>query len=218
MSWQTPFVGGTVLTSVYTCKQECFQTETQWASQKLCFCRSGVVLHCNLFTPKELRKRITRFHWLEKLLHLAQGLLLLATATERNRPVDLGQVGADLRRSRVHSLIPLNTIREERTMRSVLLCLWRDDSGALLSFEWILLATILVLAMVVGLKSVQQAVLNEFEDLAAAIGEINQTYNYGGASGCCALVGGSAFTDVGRTYNVDSCVPGGHALTLNCQD
>jgi len=103
-------------------------------------------------------------------------------------------------------------------MRSVLLRLWRDDSGALLSFEWILLATILVLAMVVGLKSVQQAVLNEFEDLAGAIGEINQTYNYGGASGCCASVGGSLFTDVGRTYNVDSCVPGGHATTVGCQE
>ena len=103
-------------------------------------------------------------------------------------------------------------------MRSVLLRLWRDDSGALLSFEWILLATILVLAMVVGLKSVQQAVLNEFEDLAGAIGEINQTYNYGGASGCCASVGGSRFADDGRAYDVDSCVPGGHGTTVGCQE
>jgi Flp pilus assembly pilin Flp len=151
-------------------------------------------------------KRITRFHRLEKLLHLAQGLLLSATATERNRPVDLGQVRADLRRSQVHSLIPLNTIREERAMRSVLLRLWRDDSGALLSFEWILLATILVLAMVVGLKSVQQAVLNEFEDLAGAIGSINQTYNYSGVDGCCASdVGGVTFTDTRRSYPIDTC-------------
>jgi len=103
-------------------------------------------------------------------------------------------------------------------MRSVLLKLWRDDSGALLSFEWILLATILVLAMVVGLKSVQQAVLNELEDLAGAIGEINQTYNYGGVLGCCARINGSDFQDVGRTYRVTTCVTGGHATTLNCQD
>jgi Flp pilus assembly pilin Flp len=167
--------------------------------------QSGVVPYCNMFTPKELRERITRFHWLEKLLHLAQGLLLLPTATERNRPVDLGQVRADLRRSQVHSLIPLNTIREEWAMRSVLLRLWRDDSGALLSFEWILLATILVLAMVVGLKSVQQAVLNELEDLANAIGSINQTYTYSGVSGCCGSVGGAIFTDTRRAYPIDTC-------------
>lgn len=92
-------------------------------------------------------------------------------------------------------------------MRSVLLRLWRDDSGALLSFEWILLATILVLAMVVGLKSVQQAVLNELEDLAGAIGAINQTYTYGGASGCCASVGGAFFADFARGYPVDTCDP-----------
>jgi Flp pilus assembly pilin Flp len=151
---------------------------------------------------------------MEKLLHLAQGLLLLATAAERNRPVDLGQVGADLRRSQVHSLIPLNTLREERTMRSVLLRLWRDDSGALLSFEWILLATILVLAMVVGLKSVQQAVLNELEDLANAIGQLNQTYTYGGVSGCCASIGGARFDDTARSYNVDTCVPLATARTV----
>jgi Flp pilus assembly pilin Flp len=159
----------------------------------------------------------------EKLLHLAQGLLLLATAIERNRPVNLGQVRADLRRSQVHSLIPLNTLREERTMRSVLLRLWRDDSGALLSFEWILLATILVLAMVVGLKSVQQAVLNEFQDLAAAIGALNQTYLVKGVEGCdngrCARIGGSTYSDVIRTYAIDSCEGDGTGRTTSpCED
>ena len=175
------------------------------ASREVRLYQSGLVPYCNLFTRQELRERITRFHWLEKLLHLAQGLLLIATATERNRPVDLGQVRADLRRSQVHSLIPLNTLREERTMRTVLLRLWRDDSGALLSFEWILLATILVLAMVVGLKSVQQAVLNELEDLANAIGSINQTYTYSGVFGCCGSVGGATFTDTRRAYPIDTC-------------
>ncbi len=91
-------------------------------------------------------------------------------------------------------------------MRDVFFKLWMDDSGALLSFEWILLATILVLAMVVGLKSVQQAVLNEFEDLANAIGNINTSYLYKGVSGCCASVGGSEFSDgAARTYDIDTC-------------
>ncbi|MCS7168490.1 MAG: hypothetical protein RMI91_07415 [Gemmatales bacterium] len=91
-------------------------------------------------------------------------------------------------------------------MRHFLLRWWHDDSGALLSFEWIILATILVLALVVGLKSVQQAVLNEFEDLANAIGNMNTKYLYKGVVGCCASVGGSEFSDgAARTYDIDTC-------------
>jgi len=96
--------------------------------------------------------------------------------------------------------------------------LWQDDSGALLSFEWILLATILVLAMVVGLKSVQQAVLNEFEDVANAIGALNQSFRFGGACGCCAHVGGSRFQDHGRTFDIDTCTDAGHRFSVPCEE
>ncbi|MCS7015851.1 MAG: hypothetical protein RMJ19_10485 [Gemmatales bacterium] len=103
-------------------------------------------------------------------------------------------------------------------MRTLLARLYHDDCGALLSFEWILLATILVLAMIVGLKSVQQAVLNEFEDVANAIGALNQTYQYGGAKGCCASTGGSRFKDGGRTYHIDTCADVGHRPGNPCED
>ncbi|MCS7166452.1 MAG: hypothetical protein RMI91_00735 [Gemmatales bacterium] len=103
-------------------------------------------------------------------------------------------------------------------MRHILAQLYSDDCGALLSFEWILLATILVLAMIVGLKSVQQAVLNEFEDVANAIGSINQTYHVGGAKGCCAEVDGSAFRDKESVYKVDTCTPVQHRPSRSCED
>lgn len=103
-------------------------------------------------------------------------------------------------------------------MRRLALQLWKDDCGALLSFEWILLATILVLALVVGLKSVQQAVLNEFEDVANAIGALNQTYHYGGAQGCCASINGSRFSDRGRTYKVDTCTDTCHRHSVPCEE
>ncbi|GBD35358.1 hypothetical protein HRbin36_00470 [bacterium HR36] len=103
-------------------------------------------------------------------------------------------------------------------MRRLMMQLWQDDCGALLSFEWILLATILVLAMVVGLKSVQQAVLNEFEDVANAIGALSQTYDFGGAKGCCASINGSRFKDHGRTFDVDTCTDACHRFSAPCEE
>jgi Flp pilus assembly pilin Flp len=108
--------------------------------------------------------------------------------------------------------------KEELPMCQLAQRLWNDDSGALLSFEWILLATILVLAMVVGLKAVQQAVLNEFEDVANAIGALNQTYHVGSARGCCASVGGSRFKDHGRTFAIDTCTGDFHRFSAPCEE
>jgi Flp pilus assembly pilin Flp len=99
-----------------------------------------------------------------------------------------------------------------------LIRLWKDDQGALIATEWVFVATILVIGLVVGLKAVQQAVLNELEEVAAAIGSISQSYSYGGTSGCCSSTNGSRFTDNGpNTYPVDSCTDsfdgGGGACT-----
>lgn len=93
-------------------------------------------------------------------------------------------------------------------MRSMLLKLWRDDAGAIIATEWVFVVTILVIGLVSGLKAVQMAVLNELEEVAAAIGAISQTYSYGGASGCCAFSNGSTFTDTTNLYPVDACTPG----------
>jgi hypothetical protein len=99
-----------------------------------------------------------------------------------------------------------------------MLKLWNDDQGALIATEWVFVATILVIGLVVGLKAVQQAVLNELEEVAGAIGAISQSYSYGGTSGCCSSTNGSSFTDNGpNTYPVDSCTDardsGGGACT-----
>jgi Flp pilus assembly pilin Flp len=87
-----------------------------------------------------------------------------------------------------------------------MLRLWRDDQGALIATEWVFVATILVIGLIVGLKAVQSAVLNELEEVAGAIGAISQSYSYGGTSGCCGFTNGSSFTDNGpNTYPVDAC-------------
>jgi hypothetical protein len=81
--------------------------------------------------------------------------------------------------------------------------LWNDEVGALLSAEFILLATILVIGAIVGLKAVQEAVVTELADVGGAIGKINQGYSWAGATGHASSTAGSVFDDA-----VDFCDTG----------
>lgn len=60
--------------------------------------------------------------------------------------------------------------------------LLNDEAGFIVSAELVLIATILVLGLIVGLSQVQYAVVEELNDVAHAIGALNQTYYYTGFS------------------------------------
>ena len=79
---------------------------------------------------------------------------------------------------------------------SLLRRLWNDEAGFVISTELVLVATLLVLAMIVGLQSVRDAVLAELADVASAIGSLNQSYSFAGVTGHASSVAGSVFTDV----------------------
>ena len=64
---------------------------------------------------------------------------------------------------------------------NVLWRLWRDEGGFVVSTELVLVATILVLSMIVGMKKISSQVLAEMSDVANAIGFLNQSYYYDGA-------------------------------------
>jgi Flp pilus assembly pilin Flp len=74
--------------------------------------------------------------------------------------------------------------------------LWNDDAGFIVSAELVLIATIAVLAMVVGLAEVSHAVNQELEDVASAFGAVNQSYAVYGTSGHKGNTGGSGFGDI----------------------
>lgn len=73
---------------------------------------------------------------------------------------------------------------------------WSDDDGAVLSSEVVLLSTLLVIGMVVGLAAFRDSVVQEFGDVASAFGNLNQSYNFGGVTSCCASMAGSSFSDL----------------------
>ncbi len=65
---------------------------------------------------------------------------------------------------------------------SVLRQLWMDEAGFIISTELVLVATILVLSMVVGMKKISSQVLAEMSDVGNAIGYLDQGYSYAGAT------------------------------------
>ena len=91
-----------------------------------------------------------------------------------------------------------------------------DESGFIVSAELVLVATILVIGMIVGLSEIQHAVVSELNDVADAIGSLNQSYAFSGfsaqktfAQGTKSFTNGSAFVDT-----VDDC--DNNQCTLSC--
>jgi Flp pilus assembly pilin Flp len=62
---------------------------------------------------------------------------------------------------------------KELTMLTRLL---QDESGFIVSAELVLIATLCVVGLIVGLSEVQHAVISELNDVADAIGSLNQSY------------------------------------------
>ena len=58
--------------------------------------------------------------------------------------------------------------------------LLNDEAGFIISAELVLVMTIGVLAMVVGLTAVRDAVTHEMNDIAHAFGAVSQSYNVNG--------------------------------------
>ncbi len=68
-------------------------------------------------------------------------------------------------------------------MRHTLKKFWNDDQGALIATEWLFIATIIVIGLVVGLVYVRNAVTSKFSEFAQAILFINVSYRYPGLEG-----------------------------------
>ncbi|SFH83008.1 hypothetical protein [Planctomicrobium piriforme] len=96
-------------------------------------------------------------------------------------------------------------------MTSVFAALLRDEAGFIISAELVLVATLLVIGLIVGLSEVQYAVVQELNDVADAIGALNQSYCFSGFHACKSngalksSFAGSAFTDTADECDNNQC-------------
>ena len=88
--------------------------------------------------------------------------------------------------------------------------LWKEDDGVL-SFEWTLLLTLLVIGIVAGLAGARDAIIDEFGDVAQAMLALDQSYTIdfpleahvhllnGSTASDSAFVDAQVYTDCART-------------------
>ena len=60
-------------------------------------------------------------------------------------------------------------------MKKVLSRMWKEEDGVL-SFEWVLLVTLLTIGIVSGLAAARDAIIDELGDVAQAMQALDQTY------------------------------------------
>ena len=73
--------------------------------------------------------------------------------------------------------------------------LLNDESGFIVSAELVLVATIGILALIVGLTEVAFNVNQELEDVGSAVGNLNQSFSYNGTDGTKGRSYGSRYAD-----------------------
>jgi Flp pilus assembly pilin Flp len=79
-------------------------------------------------------------------------------------------------------------------MRKLFLNMWKDDAG-IVAFEYLLVATIVGLGLVVGLSAVSVALNAELTELAQAILALDQSYWVASQSTCNGFKAGSSAQD-----------------------
>ena len=73
---------------------------------------------------------------------------------------------------------------------------WREDDGVL-SFEWTIVAVLIVFGIVGGLAAARDVIIDELGDMGEAVVSFNQSFSY---TGIVALgIPGSSYTDVAGT-------------------
>ncbi len=87
---------------------------------------------------------------------------------------------------------------------------WNDETAALLSMEFVFVATIAVIGLITAWSKLAQSVSHELIDLSNAIGNLKQDYAFTGArhaSGSkeLAFVLGSGFDDKTDTCDCQTC-------------
>jgi hypothetical protein len=74
--------------------------------------------------------------------------------------------------------------------------LWEDDSGAILTLEIVLIATVVLLGVLTGLAALRDGIITELADLGGSISNLDQSYVIHGAVSHSSATAGTVFNDL----------------------
>jgi Flp pilus assembly pilin Flp len=79
-------------------------------------------------------------------------------------------------------------------MRNLFTRMWADDNG-IVTLEYLILATVLGLGLIVGVTALSAGLNSELTELSNAITGLSQAYETDSFSNCCSYKQGSKVTD-----------------------
>lgn len=117
--------------------------------------------------------------------------------------------------TRCNSMFPnYVVIRKYKKMTNVIKSFWKDENGFVISTELMIIATILVLGLIVGFAQIRDQLVQELGDVAMAISNFDQSYDYTAVSHVTAPdnTAGGLFVDSTDLYDAASGVDAGGVL------
>lgn len=79
---------------------------------------------------------------------------------------------------------------------NLMLRLWSDEAGFVVSSELILIAAIVVMGMLTGMATIRDQVVQELGDVGDAVSELSQSFRWQGTTGHSSSVAGTLFNDL----------------------
>lgn len=92
-------------------------------------------------------------------------------------------------------LVSVSNVSTRCAMKTIVVRLWRDESGFVVSSELIFIMTIVVIGLLTGLVTVRDQVITELADVADAVSEVDQSYSFAAITASVGSVAGSTFAD-----------------------
>ncbi len=84
--------------------------------------------------------------------------------------------------------------------------IWQNEQGVL-SFEWVLLITVLVIGIVGALSAVRDSIIDELGDMAGATVAIDQSYTVTFCEACIPPNTPECFRVTGRSFSFADTIP-----------
>jgi hypothetical protein len=78
----------------------------------------------------------------------------------------------------------------------LIVTLWSDEAGFVVSSELILIATLVVIGLIAGLTTVRDQVIGELADVADAFASVNHSYSFSAISAHSGSTAGTVFSDL----------------------
>lgn len=88
-------------------------------------------------------------------------------------------------------------------LRSLFAAFWRDESGAVIATEYLMLGSIVALGSATGMAAMRDSIVDEYKEFGQRTRELRQSYSVGGQSGGVASTQGSTATDRGASKRAE---------------